>query len=240
MSEDESTSVADTGETLEQFRLSFSYGSRNNLNFKFMKTMSDDDAATFVASVLRQLSDAYDTGDITPMIETAIAAQIAAYAPSPDRPPAMYVFDSGPLAPPTVPVSDARIGLMTTSGHYLEHDDPAPEGMKGMSQSDAMARISQSLKETPTLSEIPSDAGADSVTVRHGGYDIGSAQVDRNVTFPIDRMNAMAQVGAISSVATTFFSFPGATSQGRLKRELDGWIDRISEENIDYMLLVPV
>jgi hypothetical protein len=46
--------------------------------------------------------------------------------------------------------------------------------------------------------------------------------------------------GAIGAVASTHFSFPGATSQGRLKRELDGWVERISRENIDYMLLVPV
>jgi hypothetical protein len=46
--------------------------------------------------------------------------------------------------------------------------------------------------------------------------------------------------GTIGSLASTHFSFPGATSQGRLKRELDGWLERIAGENIDYMLLVPV
>lgn len=227
-------------ETFEQFRLSFSYGSRNNLNFKFMKTMSDDDAAAFLATLLRQLSDSYDTGDIAPMIETAIATQIAAYAPKPDGPPPMFQYDSGPLAPATLPLNEARLGLLTTSGHYLEHEDPAPDGLQGMTQDEAMARISDSLKETPTLSSIPSHADADSVAVRHGGYDIGSTEIDRNVTFPIDRLTEMDQAGTFGSLAATYFSFPGATSQGRLKRELDGWVERISAEDIDYMLLVPV
>jgi hypothetical protein len=238
MSDDDSS--VEVGETFEQFRLSFSYGSRNNLNFKFMKTMSDHDAAAFVAAVLRQLSDAYDTGDIAPMMETAIATQIAAYAPKPGGPPPMFEYDSGPFAPANLPLNEARMGLLTTSGHYLEHEDPAPEGLEGMTQSEAMARIGESLKETPTLSAIPSDATASSTVVRHGGYDIGSAQIDRNVTFPIDRMNEMDQAGAFGSLASTYFSFPGATSQGRLKRELDGWVERIAEEKIDYMLLVPV
>jgi hypothetical protein len=228
------------GETFEQFRKSFSYGSRNNLNFKFMKSMTDHDAAVFVADVLQQLGEAYDTGDATPMIETAIATQIAAYAPKPDSPPPMYVFDSGPFTEATTPLDEARVGMLTTSGHFLEHDDPAPEGLIGMSQTEAMARIGESLKESPILSEIPSDSHADMLTVRHGGYDIGSAEIDANVAFPIDRLNEMNEADAIGSLASKHFSFPGATSQGRLKRELDDWVGRISEEKIDYMLLVPV
>jgi hypothetical protein len=120
----------------------------------------------------------------------------------------MFEYDSGPFTAATLPLNEARLGLLTTSGHYLEHEDPAPEGLAGMTQAEAMARIGQSLKETPTLSEIPSDAAASSVEVRHGGYDIGSAQIDRNVTFPIDRLNEMDQAGAFGSLATTSFSFP--------------------------------
>lgn len=229
-----------SAETFEQFRRSFSYGSRNNLNFKFMKSMSDGDAADLFATLLRQLSDAYDTGDIAPLIETAIAAQIAAYGPKPGDPPPTYEFDSGPFTPASAPVSEARIGLLTTSGHYPEDEDPAPEGLKGMTQQDAIDRISESLKETPTLSEIPSASDTESVAVRHGGYDIGSAEIDRNVAFPIDRLDELHRAGAIGSLASSYYSFPGATSQGRLKRELDGWVERISEGRVDYMLLVPV
>jgi D-proline reductase (dithiol) PrdB len=109
-----------------------------------------------------------------------------------------------------------------------------------MTQADAVDRISESLRETPILSEIPRTSDADSITVRHGGYDITSAEIDPNVSFPIDRLSELEQDGAIGELTSTYFSFPGATSQGRLKRELGGWIDRIKEENLDYMLLVPV
>ena len=240
MSHSEDAPETDAGETFEEFRRSFSYGSRSNLNFKFMKSMSDDVASAFLTDILRQLSDAYDTGDVTPMVETAISAQISGYAPEPDGPPPMYRFDSGPFSPASLPIGEARMGLLTTSGHYPEGDDPAPEGLKGMSQSEAEARISASLKETPILSEIAFDAAVESVAVRHGGVDIASAEIDRNVAFPMDRLNEMNQAGVFGSLASTFFSFPGATSQGRLKRELDGWIERIADQNVDYMLLVPV
>jgi D-proline reductase (dithiol) PrdB len=237
VSDDAEESVTGVGETFDEFRRSFSYGSRNNLNFKFMKSMSDADAADFLATVLLQLGDAYDTGDVTSMIDTAIEAQIAGYAPKQADMPPMFEFDNGPFTPASTPISEATIGLLTTSGHFLEDDDPEPEGM---TQADAVDRISESLRETPILSEIPRTSDADSITVRHGGYDITSAEIDPNVSFPIDRLSELEQDGAIGELTSTYFSFPGATSQGRLKRELGGWIDRIKEENLDYMLLVPV
>lgn len=240
MSEDPDPPVPATGETFEEFRRSFSYSSRTDLNFKFLKSLSDTEASEFFSTVLQQLGDAYDTGDVAPMIETAIAAQIMAYAPKPADLPPMFEFDSGPFTPPSIPIKEARIGLLTTSGHFLKDDDPAPEGMTGLTQTDAIDRISESLKETPILSEIPRTSDADTLTVRHGGYDITSAEIDHNVSFPIDRLNELERDGVIGAVASTNFSFAGATSQGRLKRELDGWIERISRENIDYILLVPV
>jgi hypothetical protein len=237
VSDDVEESVAEVGETFDEFRRSFSYGSRGNLNFKFMKSMSEADAAAFLATVLQQLGDAYDTGDVSPMIETAIEAQIAGYAPKPADMPPMFEFDTGPFAVANTPVRKATIGLLTTSGHFLEDDDPEPEGM---TQAEAVDRISESLRGTPILSEIPRTSDVDSITVRHGGYDITSAEIDPNVSFPIDRLNELEQDGTIGALPSTYFSFPGATAQGRLKRELGGWIDRIKEENVDYMLLVPV
>jgi D-proline reductase (dithiol) PrdB len=237
VSDDVEPPVTETGETFEEFRRSFSYSTRTDLNFKFLKSMSDADATDFLSTILGQLGLAYDTGDVTPMVETAIAAQIAAYAPKPADPPPMFEFETGPFTATDVPLNDARIGLLTTSGHFLEDDDPVPEGM---TQGEAVDRISESLRGTPTLSGIPRTSDVGSLTVRHGGYDITSTEIDPNVSFPIDRMNDLAQDGTIGSLASTYFSFPGATSQGRLKRELDGWIGRIKEERVDYMLLVPV
>ncbi|NND02041.1 MAG: hypothetical protein HKN91_04580, partial [Acidimicrobiia bacterium] len=76
---------------------------------------------------------------------------------------------------------------------------------------------------------------------RHGGYDIRSAVVDHNVAFPRDALVAAAQIGRIGSVADRLWSFPGATSQGRLrKKAMPEWVERVRQAKVDVLLLVPV
>lgn len=226
-------------ESFEDFRKSFSYGSRSNLDFKFLKSMSDDDAADVFERILAALSTAYDTGDLDPLIRVATESQVAGYAPNPGATPP-HVYDDAPFSPTPKPANGSVIGLVTSSGHFVAGDDPEPFGILDMSQVEAMNRIGEFLAETPVLSAIPSQATHGELRVRHGGYNIASALVDPNVCFPIDRLNEAASDGRIAGVTDTFFSFPGATAQGRLRRELPSWLDRFSEEEADAILLVPV
>ena len=53
-------------ESFEEFKNSFSYGSRSDLSFKFLASLSDDVAAEFLQQLLLQVGEAYDTGDATP------------------------------------------------------------------------------------------------------------------------------------------------------------------------------
>ncbi len=227
-------------ESLEAFRNSFSYGSRSDLDFKFLKMTSDEDAATFLQTLLHHLGDAYDTGDVGPLIEAAYEAQVAGYLPPPDAPPPKFSFDDGPFTPITAAAANAKVGMLTTSGHFVAGDDPEPFGETNMTQQEAAKRIGDFLKATPGLSEIPSDTPTSDLRVRHGGYDIRSALRDPNVTFPIDRLREARDDGRIGDLARTFFSFTGATSRGRLREELPGWVERIHEQDVDVMLLVPV
>ena len=230
----------DHGETFEEFRRSFSYGSRNDLNFKFFKTLDDEATASFLQALLDLLGDAYDTGDIQPLIAAAYEAQIAGYTPNPDAAPSAHTYDTGPFSPTAMPVAGSTVGLITSSGHFVDDDDPEPFGQKDMTQDEAMARISDFLRETPVLSEIPSDTPDERLAVRHGGYDIAGALRDPNVAFPIDRLEEAKASGRIGGTTSTYFSFPGATAQGRLRRELPIWLDRFAEEEADVVLLVPV
>lgn len=227
-------------ESFESFRRSFSYGERNDLNFKFLKSLSDNDAATFLQTLLDQLGEAYDTGDVQPMIDAAVEAQIAGYSIEPDAPPPKYRYDDGPFTPLGVPVSEARVGLLTTSGHFVHGDDPQPFGELEMTQQQAVSRISEFMRDTPVLSEIPVTTATSDLRVRHGGYDIRSAEKDPNVTFPIERLREAHDDGQVGELAETFFSFPGATAQGRLRRILPGWVQLLHGQEIDLMLLVPV
>lgn len=228
------------GESFEEFRRSFSYGSRSDLNFKFLKGMSDEEASEFFRHLLDRLGDAYDTGDLAPLIELAYEAQIRAYAPKPETPPSRYSYDDGPFAPTTMPVAGSTVGLIASSGHFLTHDDPMPFGVKGMTQAEAEERIDEFLREAPALSEIPHDCTPEELSVRHGGYDVTSASIDRNVSLPVDVLADAEAAGIIGGRTRTYFSFPGATSQGRLRKLLPEWIERIAEEEPDVMLLVPL
>ena len=150
------------------------------------------------------------------------------------------MFDDGPFASFDLSIPDAKIGLVTTTGHFVEGDDPAPLGFQGMSQQDAMDNISQLLREAPVLSEIPAETPKDKLRIRHGGFDITSAQIDPNVCFPIDTLASLVEGGTIASTSSTYYSFPGATSQGRLRKVIDEWVATILDEPVDAVLLVPV
>ena len=108
---------------------------------------------------------------------------------------------------------------MSSSGHFVEGDDPQPLGINNMTQAEAEERINDFIKEEPQLSEIPIDTEQKYSRVRHGGYDVRGAQKDANVNFPIDRMRELSDEGVIPELHPTAFSFVGACSQMRLQKE---------------------
>ncbi len=226
-----------TGESLGDFLRSLSYGSRNDLSFKFLRHLPDDAAAEFLRALLALLGDAYDTGDVTPLIRLAYEAQIEAYAP---KSGAGWAYETAPFTPLRKPIAQSRVLLITSSGHFVDGDDPEPFGVVGMTQDEAAARIDDFLREAPTLSVIPRDTAPGDLRVRHGGYDIRSAQRDPNVTLPRDQLLEAEAAGRIGGLAADLLSFPGATAQGRLLKVLPQWLERIRGADVDLALLVPV
>ncbi|MFQ5538605.1 MAG: glycine/sarcosine/betaine reductase selenoprotein B family protein [Gemmatimonadota bacterium] len=225
------------GESFEEFRTSFFYGSRTDLSFKFLKNLSDDDAARFLQELLGWIGEAFDTGDVRPLIDAAYEAQVRAYE---GRDPGPWTYDDAPFAPLARPLAESRVLLMTSSGHFVRGDDPRPFGVEDMTQEEAIARIGDFLRSAPTVSTIPRDTPAADIRVRHGGYDVRSTLRDLNVTFPRDRLVEAEAVGRIGHLADELLSFPGAASQGRLLNVLPEWIARIHDARIDAVILVPV
>jgi hypothetical protein len=136
-------------ETLEEFKNSFSYGVRTDMNFKFLKSLSDEDAGKFFQELLWKLGDASNDGKFEPLIEHIYHWQVNAYTGKPS-----WEYEDAPFTRMSKPLSQANIGLLTTSGHFVEGDDPKPFGVEDMSQEEALKRISQFLKEEPVLSPI--------------------------------------------------------------------------------------
>jgi len=230
--------MSEMSESFEEFKDSFSYGSRSDLAFKFLKRLDEEQAAAFLLELLHRLGDAVDDGSAESLVQLVYEFQARAYSgPSGQRAPE---FQDAPFAALLRPLKQARLGLVTSTGHFVEGDDPQPFGVESMTQEEATRRILDFLRSAAQLSVIPSGTPSDGLRVRHGGYDIRGAQKDPNVVFPLDRLREFAAEGAFGSLAERAYSFVGATSHLRLVRETGpSWVERFKQDQLDAVLLVP-
>jgi len=229
-------------ETIEDLKQSFWYGSRSNLSFKFLKDLSDAEFGDFVDELMKRVADAIDTGNSSAIIDAAYRWQIQAYTGhlgDPDDFPHRY--HDVPINPLPKPLSECRLTLLTSSGHFVEGDDPMPFGVESMTQAEAEARIGEFLKEAPTLSSIPVDVDPDRLRVRHGGYPVASMTADHQVGLPLGHLAELATEGSIGALNPMAYSFVGAASQVRMKRQVaDAWAEQLKADGSDVVLLVPV
>lgn len=230
-------SEATHGESFTQFKQSFSYGSRTDLNFKFLKNLSDDAAARFIQELFSKLGDTLDDGDVQRIVDHIRAGQRQAYV----GPAGNWQYADGPFAPLQKGVADARLMLITSSGHFVDGEDPTPFGILGMTQEEVVPRVDDFLKEPPTLSAIPMDTPPSRLHVRHPGYDVRGAASDPGVVLPLAELRALEAEGRIGALAANAYTFVGACAQTPLiKRTGPEWVRRWQSEGIDGALLVPV
>lgn len=223
-------------ESFEAFKDSFFYGSRTDLNFKFLKNISDQDAAKFFQDLLWKMGDSFDDGDLDRLVEHVYEWQIRGYSGE-----KRYAYPDGPFAPLRKPISGSRLVLVASSGHFVEGQDPEPFGVKNMTQKEAIERIGEFLKVEPQLSSVRIDTPKGKLRVRHGGYDIRGAQADPNVLFPLERLVELCKERVIGELVPEAYSFVGATSQTRLlKHTGPQWAKMLKQQQIDAALLVPV
>jgi D-proline reductase (dithiol) PrdB len=94
----------------------------------------------------------------------------------------------------------------------------------------------------PDYRVIPGDTSPSNLLISHISinFDRTGFQEDRNVVFPLERLNELAGDGAIGSVAQTHYSFMGATDPVEMEphaRELAG---RLKADRVDAVILSPV
>lgn len=243
MTNGEDTPVEPQPETIEQLRESFFYGSRSNLNMKFLAGLSDQQFGDFLVDVLGAVGDAVDYGDPAAVIEVAYQWQVEAYS-GPHKlgeSNFRYKYDDTPWAEPKKPLAESRVAVLTSSGHFVDGDDPKPFGVEDMSQAEAEARIQESIKLPPTLSKIPRSTSFDDLRVRHGGYPVQAAIADPQVVLPLRILESFEAEGVIGEVAPDAYSFVGAAAQGRLKKEIGPeWAEILHDNDVDVALLVPI
>ena len=224
------------GQSFEEFKNSFSYGSRSDMNFKFLKSLSDEEAGKFFKDLMWKLGDASNDASVDAVVDHIYQWQIKAYTGKPS-----WEYDQSPFVKLNQPLSEAKIGLLTTSGHFVEGDDPEPFGVENMDQATAEARISDFLKGEPTLSTISVDIPREKLRVRHEGYDTRAAQEDFNTVLPLDGLLELEREGVIGDFLGDAYSFVGACSQKRLMNHVaPRWANMLKEQDVEGMVLVPV
>ncbi|HCY88510.1 MAG TPA: hypothetical protein DHV36_25470 [Desulfobacteraceae bacterium] len=225
-------------ESFEDFIKSFFYGSRSDLSFKFISDFSEDQASDFLVGLFKTLVDAVDDDDLAQVKQRIMEGQALSYGGGHLK---GFTYEDGPFTPMEKPLAEARLSLLTSSGHFVDGDDPEPLGAKNMTQAQAESRIMEFIKEAPKLSVIPVDTPADRLRVRHGGYDTRGALKDPNAAFPLKRLKEIQAKGGFKALTPNAYSFVGACAQTRLLKEtLPEWTADMKAAAPDAVVLVPV
>ncbi len=221
--------------SFSEFKKSFAYGSRNNLSFKFLANFSDDEAANFIENLMKLVASSLNEDNYNEIIKHIVNGQAKAYQGD-----AKFTYAQGPFCKMREDLSVSKIGLLTSTGHFVSGDDPNPFDVKEFTQNDAVARISDFLREKPSLSIIPKETRKQDLSVRHGGYDITGAKLDPNVAFPIDVLKSLEKQGYIKLLCNELYSFVGACAQKALINEVNkNWLPKIVKHDLDGIVLVP-
>jgi D-proline reductase (dithiol) PrdB len=122
-----------------------------------------------------------------------------------------------------LPLSQRRVAVVSTAGLVVRGEIP----FRG---------------RDPDYRVIPANTPAGDLLTSHISinHDRTGFQEDRNVVFPLDRLNELAAEGAIGSVAETHYSFMGATDPVQMEpyaREVAG---RLKSDAVDAVVLSPV
>ena len=99
-------------ESLEEFKNSFSYGSRSDLLFKFLKSMTPEEAGGFFQSLLRKIGQSIDDGDLERIIQHVYESQVEGYRPRPGA-STPFEYDDGPFQPLRKPLAESTVALLS-------------------------------------------------------------------------------------------------------------------------------
>lgn len=89
---------------------------------------------------------------------------------------------------------------------------------------------------------LPRDLDLAQTTIAHEHYDHAAAERDRNAVYPLDRLRALAQQGAIGGLTPKQLSFMGYLPNWRRVREelVPALAEQVERQQPDAVLLVPV
>jgi len=132
-------------------------------------------------------------------------------------------IEPGPWLTP-VPLAEATVAIVTTSGIHRRSDPPFRPGL-------GEYRI------------IPSDVDPADLTMSHisVNFDRSAFQQDPNVWFPLDRLREMVADGELGGVSNWHYAFMGGIPSPMLMEQTGMEVGRLlRDDDVDIALLVPV
>lgn len=137
---------------------------------------------------------------------------------------AVAEYDTSPASALRVPLSRARVAVVTTAGLHLRDDRPF-------------------VRADPTFRVLPSAAGLDDLVQSHSsiGFDRTATARDPNVVYPLDRLRELVDEGVVGELAPRFVSFMGAQTdpEAVLDRSIDEAADLLLDDGVDVAVLTP-
>jgi hypothetical protein len=138
-------------------------------------------------------------------------------------------YDWSPGAQLGVPLSQAKVAIVTTAALYLPNQDPFDEKIRGGDY---------------TYRELPREMDLDRLKIGHrsSAFDPSGIEADRNLALPLERLEEMLQEDEIGNINSRHFSFMGSiTAPGRLiARTAPEVAEHLNDDRVDAVLLTPV
>jgi D-proline reductase (dithiol) PrdB len=126
--------------------------------------------------------------------------------------------------PPTAPLNQLNVALVTTAGTRLPHQKPFDTD-----------------RGDPSFREIPADTPTADLVADHTHYDTGPASSDPDCVFPLQTVRLLANEGVIGGVAPVHFGFMGYTPDltPLMETSIPQVVQRLKETGVGAVLLSP-
>jgi D-proline reductase (dithiol) PrdB len=138
-------------------------------------------------------------------------------------------IDPVPVASLEKPISECRVAVLSSAGFVVPGEEPFDNSVRGGDYS---------------FRQIPGDVDVQTLEEHHrsDSFSHAGVEADRNMGLPLDRLRELEISGDIGSVAPRHFSVMGSiTAPSRyVKRSLPVIADRLVEDHVDVVLMVPV
>ncbi|MBI2856008.1 MAG: hypothetical protein HYX93_04100 [Chloroflexi bacterium] len=149
----------------------------------------------------------------------------AAYSAQGFQPYQWSSFDDAPFTPLGKPLSECRIGVLSTAGVFLPDQQPFNPD-----------------RDDFTFRDIPRSITSADVLINHNNYDHTDAMQDINCVIPVKALEVLEKEGYVKGFAEPIITMMGRVfRRSILTREMCPYLhQRFQEMEVDAVLLIPV